>query len=67
MTAAHPEAPKPGGQGGRVQPVVLRTERLTLSVPTEADVDAIFEACQDAEIRRYTTVPSPYERQHAVG
>ena len=50
-----------------MQPVVLRTERLTLSVPTEADVDAIFEACQDAEIQRYTTVPSPYERQHAEG
>jgi len=50
-----------------VQPVVLRTARLTLSVPGEADVDAIFEACQDAEIQRYTTVPSPYERQHAEG
>jgi RimJ/RimL family protein N-acetyltransferase len=50
-----------------VQPVILRTERLTLSVPTEADVDAIFEACQDADIQRYTTVPSPYARQHAEG
>ena len=50
-----------------MQPVILRTARLTLSVPTEADVDAIFEACQDADIQRYTTVPSPYERQHAAG
>jgi RimJ/RimL family protein N-acetyltransferase len=50
-----------------VQPVIHRTERLTLSVPTEADVDAIFAACQDADIQRYTTVPSPYERQHAEG
>lgn len=49
-----------------MQPVILRTERLTLSVPTEADVDAIHVACQDAEIQRYTTVPSPYERQHAA-
>jgi RimJ/RimL family protein N-acetyltransferase len=38
-----------------------------LSVPTEDDVDAIFAACQDADIQRYTTVPSPYERLHAEG
>lgn len=50
-----------------MEPVTLLTPRLTLSVPTEADVDAIFEACQDAAIQRYTTVPSPYERQHAEG
>lgn len=50
-----------------MQPVVLRTERLTLSVPTDADVEAIYEACQDPEIQRYTTVPSPYERPHAEG
>jgi RimJ/RimL family protein N-acetyltransferase len=50
-----------------VQPVTLRTERLSLSVPTDADVDAIYEACQDAAIQRYTTVPSPYERHHAEG
>jgi RimJ/RimL family protein N-acetyltransferase len=50
-----------------VQAVTLRTARLTLSVPTDADVDAIYEACQDAAIQRYTTVPSPYERQHAEG
>jgi len=50
-----------------VEPVTLRTARLTLSVPTAADVDAIYEACQDAAIQRYTTLPSPYERQHAEG
>jgi RimJ/RimL family protein N-acetyltransferase len=50
---------------GRVEPVILRTVRLELSRPVEADVDAIFEACQDADIQRYTTVPSPYVRQHA--
>ena len=38
-----------------------------LSIPTDADVDAIFEACQDPGIQRYTTVPSPYERTHAEG
>ena len=50
-----------------MEPVILRTERLTLSAPTAADVEAIYAACQDAEIQRYTTVPSPYERQHAEG
>ncbi|KAA9111288.1 GNAT family N-acetyltransferase [Microbacterium rhizomatis] len=48
-----------------MDPVTLRTARLELSIPTEADVDAIFEACQDPGIQRYTTVPSPYERRHA--
>ncbi len=48
-----------------MKPVTLRTARLELSVPTEADVDAIFAACQDAGIQRYTTVPSPYERRDA--
>ncbi len=50
-----------------MRPVTLTTERLELSVPTEADVDAIFAACQDPTLQRYTTVPSPYERQHAEG
>jgi RimJ/RimL family protein N-acetyltransferase len=50
-----------------VHPVTLRTERLTLSAPTDADVDAIYAACQDPGIQRYTTLPSPYERSHAEG
>ncbi len=48
-----------------MDPVSLRTDRLTLSLPTGADVDEIYEACQDPGIQRYTTVPSPYERHHA--
>lgn len=48
-----------------MEPVTLRTERLVLSLPTDDDVDAIFEACQDPDTQRYTTVPSPYERRHA--
>lgn len=50
-----------------METVVLRTERLELSPPREADVEVIFRACQDADIQRYTTVPSPYERSHAEG
>lgn len=48
-----------------MEPVTLRTERMVLSPPTVDDVDAIYDACQDAETQRYTTVPSPYERRHA--
>ncbi|PZU49184.1 MAG: GNAT family N-acetyltransferase [Microbacterium sp.] len=50
-----------------MQPVELKTERLVLSVPTAADADAIFAACQDELIQRYTTVPTPYTREHAIG
>lgn len=49
-----------------MEPVELRTPRTLLSVPTPHDVEAIFTACQDADIQRYTTVPSPYLREHAV-
>ena len=31
------------------------------------DVDAVFEACQDPEIRRWVPIPWPYERHHAEG
>lgn len=48
-----------------MEPVVLRTARLELSRPVAADADEIFEACQDAAIQRFTTVPSPYLRRHA--
>ncbi len=46
--------------------MTLRTHRLELSMATVDDVDAIFEACQDPDIQRYTTVPSPYTRADAV-
>jgi len=49
-----------------MQPVVLHTDRLVLSSPTEADIDAITAACQDPEIARWTTVPSPYSRDDAA-
>ena len=49
-----------------MEPATLRTERLELSAVRRSDVDAVFEACQDPDIRRYTTVPTPYEYHHAV-
>jgi RimJ/RimL family protein N-acetyltransferase len=50
-----------------MRPVTLGDDVVTLSVPTVDDVDAITEICQDPEIQRWTTVPSPYRREHAVG
>jgi RimJ/RimL family protein N-acetyltransferase len=48
-----------------VEPVELHTERLVLSTPVAADIDAITAACQDPLIQRWTTVPSPYTRTDA--
>ncbi len=49
-----------------MESVALTTPRLVLHAPTEADIDAITEACQDPEIPRWTTVPSPYTREDAA-
>lgn len=43
----------------------LRTERLILRPWSEADIDAITEACQDAETQRFVPVPAPYTRADA--
>ena len=48
-----------------VEPVELQTARLVLSAPVAADIDAITAACQDPDVRRWTTVPSPYSRSDA--
>lgn len=46
--------------------VRLETERLVLAAPTDDDIDAVAAACQDPEISRWTTVPSPYTRDDAA-
>src|SRR3954464_8724065 len=43
----------------------LRTSRLLLRPIAPDDVDAVYAACQDPQIPRWTTVPSPYLREHA--
>lgn len=43
----------------------LRTPRLILRPWTEADIDALTEACQDEEILRWVPFPSPYTRSDA--
>ena len=48
-----------------MEPFVLATDRVRLSVPTTSDVDRISEVCADPEVARWTTVPSPYTRDEA--
>ncbi|RII19870.1 ribosomal-protein-L7/L12-serine acetyltransferase [Streptomyces sp. YIM 130001] len=48
-----------------MEPITLSTERLLLRTPVAADTPAVFEACQDPMIQRWTTVPSPYARVDA--
>ncbi|QKV94628.1 GNAT family N-acetyltransferase [Streptomyces sp. NA02950] len=48
-----------------MEPVTLITERLVLRPFRASDADAVFAACQDPDIQRWTPVPSPYERGHA--
>lgn len=49
-----------------MQPLVLRTERLVLSMPVASDIDTITELCQDrAMIERLASLPWPYTRADA--
>ncbi|WP_037619543.1 GNAT family N-acetyltransferase [Streptomyces aureus] len=50
-----------------MDPVTLTTDRLVLRAVGVEDTDAVFEAAQDPEIQRWTTIPSPYLREHASG
>jgi len=64
-TPGHPPAPAPPAPARDLTGVTLRTERLILRPWTEADVDAITEACQDPVIQRYVPVSVPYTRANA--
>ena len=46
-------------------PVDLRTVRLVLDQPRQADVDDIAQYCTDPLFERYMVTPWPYERRHA--
>lgn len=48
-----------------MEPVVLRTARLELSLPVPTDAAAIAAAAADPEVPRWTTLPSPYTLAHA--
>lgn len=44
----------------------LTGSRVVLRPWLPADVEDVFVACQDADVQRWTTVPSPYHREHAA-
>ena len=48
-----------------MEPFPLAAGPLLLDQPTEADVDAITEYCQDPVFERFLTLPSPYARRDA--
>lgn len=48
-----------------MEPMTLTTRRLLLRPFRPGDAEAVFTACQDPAVQRWTTVPSPYEREHA--
>lgn len=50
-----------------MDPVELSDGVVELRCPVAADVAAITEACQDPAVQEWTTIPSPYAREHAVG
>jgi RimJ/RimL family protein N-acetyltransferase len=49
-----------------MEPTTLSTERLLLRPMGPGDADAVYAACQDPEIARWTSVPSPYTRELAA-
>jgi RimJ/RimL family protein N-acetyltransferase len=50
-----------------VEPPVIEHGPLTMRLPSVVDIPWIYAACQDPDVQRFTTVPSPYLPEHAVG
>jgi RimJ/RimL family protein N-acetyltransferase len=49
-----------------VDPYPLTDGTVLLSVPTLADAETVAALCQDEQVRRWTTVPDPYELADAI-
>lgn len=49
-----------------MQPIELVAEGLLLRAWQPEDADAVYAACQDPLIQRWTNVPAPYLPQHAT-
>ena len=50
-----------------MDPVEIAAGRLQLRAWSEHDLEELLAACQDPDIQHWTTVPSPYTREHAAG
>ncbi len=57
--------PREAEQNRPMEPVTLTTDRLVLRAVGPQDTEAVYAACQDADIQRWTTIPSPYLPEHA--
>lgn len=49
-----------------MEPLEISEDGLLLRPWRPEDADALHRACQDADIRRWSALPSPYPREHAV-
>ncbi|HVQ87224.1 MAG TPA: GNAT family N-acetyltransferase [Actinomycetes bacterium] len=49
-----------------MEPVELTDGAVRLRVWASGDGDAVYAACQDDDIQRWTTIPSPYLPEHAT-
>lgn len=49
-----------------MDPFEINVDELLLRPWQAGDAEAVYRACQDPDIQRWTTVPRPYERHHAV-
>ncbi len=48
-----------------MEPVTLTTDRLLLRTVGPRDTEAVYAACQDPDVQRWTVIPSPYLPEHA--
>jgi RimJ/RimL family protein N-acetyltransferase len=48
-----------------MDPVTLTTDRLVLRTVDARHTDSVYAAAQDPDIQRWTTIPTPYRREHA--
>ncbi len=48
-----------------MEPVEIAEDGVVLRPWRNDDADAVYRACQDPDIQRWTTVPSPYRPEHA--
>ncbi len=48
-----------------MEPVTLSTGRLLMRTVGPKDTHTVYEAAQDPDIQRWTTIPSPYLFEHA--
>jgi RimJ/RimL family protein N-acetyltransferase len=53
------------GEDDGVEPIEIITGNLLLRTWQPGDVEAVYRACQDPLIQRWSGVPAPYERVHA--